>query len=441
MSKNRVEYFTHIPALLSSEDNSPMNLAYGTSPVILAERQESRSYRKVARILRGTVDVGILAPTVKVASSALIHTSDNTVFAQVKDEEENIWFVHPRVLIEKNGNLAYGNESALNRFAETEELCIISGTCLYGASSVKALGENGIYYSLTDPLSVERIDTTIMSLEVPRTIHPYEMETILRLTNFFRTLNKNKIIRLFFHVPRLEYGYHALFLYEKGLMSSDTLFAWVEQVSQHSKQMEKFLRKLLPPNIQFQISSPLLPVENVVVDAVKRGKHGVIQEAIHELTSDTVWDSVIAKNEQVAMEELASIKELTQRNPHYQRGYKTRDEMDFIYLSSLSYIVGYLQALHENEGLLVAIENPEETSIIEGVKVLTDDIDSLTTILAFYVHPNLLLPQGTTYDDKRCLFYLDENTIPRLKALGEIVLAYKNKSVRSNIIFERQDPN
>jgi hypothetical protein len=401
MTKELGQHFINLRDILNANPppNGRIGYEFGASPISVVLKEQSKPARRADRHLLGTIKAGIFGPDIITGEPALVHDLNNSTYIRVVNGDGQEWFVHPRILVQKNGKVDYANEFPLQDVQERLKagvLNIVSGICLFGTSGASVIDKDGNKFSLTDPTEVDAIQTTIAKVEIHKGLHPYEADSILRLTSFLGSLNSSIPAELSFHIPRLEYWLYGLSLYEKGLMASDTLLNWFNEVNQRSIPMETMVRKRMPANVRMNVVSPLEYVENLIVEAVRSGTHGIQGNIIKILeASNSLWQSMLAVSSQA--------------------------QTDLLELNYQSYVHAYLDVLRRGNGLMVAVENPEEANILENAKKAiglgVKDLKQPGIIIGLFVHPYMLVPEGTAKGGKKVLYFSEDLSSDGIKEI------------------------
>lgn len=276
MTLENGKHFINLKDVLNSDPkpNGKIGFEFGISPISVVPKELSKPARRADKHLTAMMSVGIFpANEIFTGETALVHDFNNSVFVNMFDSNGRDWFVHPRVLVHKDGKAEYANEFPLQDVQTAMKqgaLHLVTGNCLFGTAGALVLDGSGRKFSLTDPVEVDEIKSKVTRLEINQNLHPYEVDTILRMSSFIANFNPALQIELDFHNPRLEYWMYGLTLYDKELMDAETLLAWFSEVDQRSIGMEKLLRKRMPEHIRMNVVNPLAPIEEFVIDAVRK---------------------------------------------------------------------------------------------------------------------------------------------------------------------------
>jgi hypothetical protein len=344
-------------------------------------------------------------------SPTLTHVLNGNIgstFCEMQDPEGQLLYVYPSMVTTKDLKGKSRDIRLSKEMIDPEVQDVISGVCLFGASSVTVSAENGRKYHLVDPDEMETIDSPITEIEEKNDRHPYEIEAASRLTGFLNFVN-TKELNVSFHVPRLEYWLYGLQLYEKGLMSNKLLQQWFSTVNKRSERMKDLLRENLPSNAKApDFIEPLSGIEHMLQKDMEEGESPLRRMVEHLYSKDEIWRKILDTSDTLALREKADAqrrreKELPEKRPKY----KLKSELNAFDLTCLSYVVAYAKKLDVSKGLLLALENPEEVKILEQAKQLIRTPDA-KSILGLYPHPNFIVPKEKAFGDKHDLFYYND---------------------------------
>lgn len=405
MTLEIVQHFINLREILKSNPppNGRIGYEFGVSPISVVPKEQSKPARRADRHLLGALSAGIFIPGIRTGEPALVHDFNNSTFVRIVNGQGQEYFVHPRILAPKGEKVDYANEFPKQDVQErlkTGVLNLVSGICLFGTSGASVIDKDGNKFSLTDPTEVDAIKSQVVKLDVHKNLHPYEVDSMLRLTSFLGSFNPALQTELSFHFPRLEYWLYGLTLYEKGLMASKTLLEWFNEVNQRSVAMEAMVRKRVPGNIHMGVISPLTGIEQLILEGVRAGKRGIKDKIVSDLYKDDAWSFLL--------------------------GNRFTANVDLLQLNYQSYVYAYLEGLHKGNGLVVAVENPEETNIIENTKIAMGagarEPKQPGIIIGLFIHPHMLVPEGTAKGGKKVLYFSEDLTSDGVK---EIVRSHR----------------
>lgn len=362
---------------------SPDRPIVGKSTLTFCETPRTKSARKVADILRKSTEAGIFQSELQPGDLSLIHDLTGIAFVNTATKDSRKWFMHARVL-SPNGKGEYQWSNATD-IKSANNIKVITGPCLFSASAVQAIDTNGQYHALTDPSSNGH-GGEIVEINIDHRIQPYEAESILRLTSVMANINASLPVEIGLNIPREEYWYYALDSYEQGQIDSELLLRWFNDVDKRNKGLMRLMEKRLPNLYRVSTINPLSVTEQFIVDAVQRSQKNLFEPLIEILENTSeAWRHAI-----------------TQTQPER-----------FLDLCYLSYMVVYLEKAREageDGGIVLAIENPEETKIMDQTKPLLTCFANKTTILGVYPHSNITLREEPSEGHgKRFLYFFGVN--------------------------------
>lgn len=380
--------FANIDQVISSQGGE--SLYYGTSPLISEVLPDERVQLPHA-ILMHLQEVGILRKELPIAGSAVVHTLTDSAFVSIGDQH-----VYARYLIgNTSGNYQKGTIETLERFVERDKTTIVSGLCLFSASTVTARDSSGNTHYINYPAAVANIHEEMTAITIDPTLQPYEADAIIRLTQFMKSVDTDKAVTLALSIPRVEYYCYLLDFYEKGLVSKSILLNYFDEVDKRAQGLEALIMKRVP-NAFSQIHFNAL---DVVADTIRQG----VADGNVELFS--------------------RVLEILQRDSIFKQAIKRVKPQTFSQLGRLAYPVTYLQLAQDRDATVVAIENPEEVGILHETIKLLPGIVKKAQIVALYVHPRVLLRHETESVNGRRYLYFSKRR--GYHALKETITANK----------------
>lgn len=388
--------FTPISAIADkqSELNGREHL-FGTREVNVALAEQTKSSVKMRVLFDKIKDQGILSPDTSFGDNAILHgsTGDPT-FVQIGGRER-FWYVSAQP-IGYDGNAV--KRERFNEERKFDQFEIITGICLFGSTSAEGIGENGQTYQLTDPATLSEIREPITTINVDQRIHPYEADSILRLSGFINDAFSHADARLNLHTPRLEYFLYGLALRDQGAFSDTQTKQWFDEVDKRADKVEGMLAKRSRKDVR--IVSPL----GLAEEYIRTDSHPTLEGVLENLRQDPLWQKLLEKNQ----------------------------PQDMLDLTFLSYTYAYLRLSQDDSAgdeqsdktnrLLVAVENPEEVRILISTQRNFDIIDKPTTLLGLYVHPEVLTDHAA---EKQILYYQPNHDNRRVSSLTQITKTYK----------------
>lgn len=368
------EIFNDTRTLL--QDPSITGFEYGTKLVLFSD---GKPIVKLANAIKRVKAAGILPPDTKINAVGIVHGQDsNPPFVEMTLGDTS-YLVNLRV-VQFDGKKHLTNSdfdiATVSEDIQRERVSVITGICLFGSNAAVGITEKGETVSITDPNEIRDVDPQVVgritSLQIDRRLQPYEADTILRIGSFIQRSNLTQACRLSIHIPRLEYYLYGIELVQKGVMDKDVQKDWVEQVDTRTAGLTTLMAKRLPESTDFSVISPLQNLEGHILEP----NVPTVDELVSVLQRDELW------------------RRLTQATP----------PRSYIDLGYLSYQYAYLSLADRKT--VVAVENPEEQSILINTRKVMDKTVSSGTIVALYPHPNLLLKDGSK---KFMYFYPNHN--------------------------------
>lgn len=388
------EIFNDTRALL--QNPSIAGFEYGTKPVLFSD---GKPIAKLANAAERVKAAGILPQDAKINAVGIVHGHDsNPPFVEMILGDTS-YLVNMRV-VQFDGEKHFTNSDfdiqSVAEDIQRERMSIITGVCLFGSNAALGITEKGEQISITDPSEIRDLDPKssgrIISIEVDKRLQPYEADTILRIGGFIQKLNQTDEQRLFVHVPRMEYYLYGVELVRKGAMDPAILNTWFDQVDMRATGLSTLMAKRIPQSINFGVTTTLQMVEDYMSDTDNLS----MDKTVGILQQDDLWNKLI----------------------------RTSPPHSFIDIGYLSYQYTYLSLA--NRGTAVAVENPEEQSILINTRKVMDKVVDRGTIVALYPHPNLLLKEGP----KKFMYFYPNHNGHLTQALLEINRA--NKGIYEN---------
>jgi chorismate mutase len=250
------------------------------------------------------------------------------------------------------------------QFSPGQPIKVVSGMCLFGASGLLGITQNGEKFSLTDPLDLKDglADKVIETIETPQ-LHPSEMETILQVTKALNLLGDTGV-ECFFHLPTTEYKLYLLEPFQQGKLSANQLEALFAKIDRRAQDLSRLVAKRL--KIRTTFGTPLDPVEKALSGDKRR------------LTLDQCLQAARA-------------------NPLLSNLIDIAQPSRFLNLCNLSYAAGYigqaLAAKRESAGCL-AVDMAQEIAIFENTEKITRKLGVDLSLAAMFLAPIMLTRTG-----------------------------------------------
>jgi len=362
---------------IAQDQNNPDRPVFGTSTITFCNSESNKATRRTNEILDRCIQTGILDPRAQIGNRALVHDLNGMAFVELTVPSGVSYYTHARVLSGENGiKYQYGTGAKIQ---EVNNFTVISGPCLFSAQSAQAKDKDGKIYPLSDPLSLDSVEQKITDITINPNLQPYETDAILRLTQVISSLNKDKNVTVALNVPRLEYWFYALDLYQRGLFEQSVLGKWFSEVNRRAAGLENLIQRRLPTEFKVARVNPLTSVEQTILEGVRDGNERLFENSVDVLRkSDSIWDDIISQEDPKRFSEL---------------GY-------------LSYPMAHLLTVQNKDQMTIVVESPEETKIMDKtLKLIKGTVDS-ATVLGLYPHPNLLIKSNPSIGNgKRFMYY------------------------------------
>jgi hypothetical protein len=393
-------------------------LVIGTTKATLSSIGSSlvpKTGRKIANLLTYIKNSGLVDKNLFIGESTIQYTSGYApgfTFVKMEDAQSKGWYVHARVFsldtttISDDPLLIFKNHTLL---MQSE---FVSGICLFGASGIEGFTEDGTVYKMTETVELSTIRKKIIKLKEKELLHPYEIDLILRLSNFLSFVSARAPLDLHMHIPVLEYKLYGLLLYQKKLMDKNLLLQWYDIVDRRSERIRQLLQSTLPKKIILKQISPLGPIKKYLTYGNSSSPILLIDKLAQKLSADISWKFLLKSN---------------------------GIPKDYIELVRLSYQAAYLQVAMKAP-LLVAIEDPPEVKIWDklkkNVKAKREEWFACggksIACIGLYIHPNTLLSENGGYNNKSDMF---STTAPvTVNTIKEILRFYKTHAPKKIVI-------
>lgn len=385
------------------------SLQIGTAQAVVAPIERlpvPKTARKITDLLITLQRNGVLSSGLVINATALQYTTSGVgdpgfTFIHVENGEKGGLFLHPRLMsIRKEGVIA----DPVQVFRDVEfshGVQILSGCCLFGVNSAYGVSENGEPVFMSDHDSLQAIKSPIVDFMVNDKVHPYEAETIARLSESLRYIAPSASRSIYFHLPELEYQGYGLELYRKGLLSEDLLRKWFIHVHQRVQGLAQLISRRVNAPIEFV--APLAVVKEKIEDDVHTIHLAEIVQSLYD--HDKSWRFLLSRSS---------------------------EPRDFIALNQMSYQAAYLQRAINGSPTII-IENPNEVRIWDSVReVLKNNYKGWVEctgvsshFIGVYVHPNMVLSPDGGYHGKSYMYYTKAE--PGLVSLREVMRDFRKK--------------
>lgn len=257
-------------------------------------------------------------------------------------------------------------------------LHIVSGSCLFSASSVDAVAHDGETFSLTTPAT--EITKPIAQIDIDPQLSLYETEASVRLSLFIGNLlqGKTPVESIQLNIPRVEYYNYALDAYEKGFLSPSQMLEWFDAVDTRAKRlgymMKRRIRKYGGKKDEplFISNQPLALLEDYIKGTVTEADIPQLDRAKKMLLlSSPLWETVL------------SLQNIT----------------SWVDLNNAAYVIAELQAArvprHQNDNVHIgiAVENFTENKIFSNAKQLYEalpDRNEEYHLIGLYPHEHVV---------------------------------------------------
>lgn len=368
---------------------------FGNKQIFFIENKSSVLHQK--KMTQQLMMLGLLPESLTVSNQGIAHGSKNDpTFVDIKFGKEH-FFTHIRIH-QYDGEKVLGNRnfkpSLIAENKEISQVNILTGICLFGSQAAVGITDRGKEVSLTSPHDAESttIDEygVIDKIYIDKFVHPYEADTILRISSFINALTVNANVYL--HVPKIEYYTYGLDLYKKGLIREKQVLQWFDEVDRRANGVTK----LLDNRIKGKNKRHIVPLENVE-SYFRTNLQPDIGVARDLLSTNPLWKVLLSK---VNVNSLSDIR-------------------------NLNYMYPYLALSHEST--LLAIENPEQNGIMIGIQK-SDRIKTVGkgTIVGLYLHPHVIPKDGNEEDDKKYLYFFSNKNSGVIRSLVEVLQKNQN---------------
>jgi len=240
----------------------------------------------------------------------------------------------------------------------------VSGMCLFGASGLSGIGQNGRQLSLTDPIELKAglAEPIKEVIEIPF-LHPSETETILQVTKALRLL-AGEGVECFFHLPIPEYKLYLLEPFQQGKITADQLEILFAKIDRRAQDLTKLVVKRLP--VKTVVGSPLEPLGNLLAN--KKGAV-TLNQCLDSASQDPLLEALIQADRPAR----------------------------FLDLCNLSYVAGYLKqamlAANQSAGCL-AVDMAQEVGIFEHTKSAAEKLGINLRMAAMFLAPAIVTLTG-----------------------------------------------
>jgi len=296
---------------------------------------------------------------------------------------------------------AIRTENKQYRLLPGQDVEIISGMCLFGASGLSGRFSDGTSVSLTNPYELRELQSTqFADVEENMLLHISEASSILRITQALNLLadaqrenGKTGRLTCNFHLPVPEYELYMLDLVQKGAMSSEQFDRTVQRVQNRAGNLARIVEKRTPQDMGVRFFSPfdgLLPLLE------QKGSRTTLEDCKQVLRQDPV------------------LRDLLECNPPKGIGN----------LPNYSFVAGYLQTVLETQAQgkgCLAVEIAEEQPILQKSQEKAVNLGIRCDMAAMYLLPNVLTTRGMNGKELEDLFMHRPNGVPPLEELKFVV--------------------
>lgn len=380
---------------LVSNPSANGQLYFGHKQLFLLKNTVSILRQK--KLASQLMTVGLLPKSLLIGVQGIGHGSKNDpTFLDLQFDQKQ-FFTHIRIH-QFDGRTVLGNRnfnpSLIGENIQNSRVNIITGVCLFGSGSAVGITDKGKEISLTFPADIEK--ATVDKLGVIKTIsinkppHLYEVDTILRISDFINTLTINAVVYL--HIPKIEYYTYALDLYKKGLIKKEQISQWFEEVDKRANYISNFLDSKIKDKKKIFIS-PLVSAEEYIKSTLN--PHIEVIKKI--LSKDPLWEILLSE---VTVSSLADIR-------------------------NLNYIYPYI--LLSNNSTLLAVENPEENGIM--IRLQKNNLIKIAgkrNIIGLYPHTRVIIKDGHEEECAKYLYLFSNKMCSATDALAEVMIINQN---------------
>ncbi len=344
----------------------PSPAKFGRTEIVVAD-SSAKSVRKVKGKIDTLVTRGVMNSDICTDDQALVHVKDGAVYLGMSLNGNTPQYVHPQIVADSSESI--------------DKLCVVTGTCLFGEYNARAKTDTGKNVSMVNKEELAKLDTDVINqLQIAQSFHPYEMDSIARLSGMFPYVARGaNPVDAYIHIPNMEYWFYLFDEYNQGKITQEALQEWCCHVNIHSKQITKAFAKRIDRvgNVNISHVDAFEPVVDVVQKGVMSGKLPRLNHLVEMLYySDVAWQTVLEETK----------------------------PQTFNDLGDAANAVPYIHGASRHDGL-IAIENPEEMPILRQAK---DFMPPTPLIAGLYAHPRLLVPDSShLYGDIHDLYYLN----------------------------------
>ena len=300
---------------------------YGRSEVRLIEG--TKPVKKARKKLETMQQLGILSQTTAIHEQGLSHVKNGDVYVQIATPDHLRLYIRPDIM----------NESSTS----PQNICIVTGCCLFGEHHARAVTTAGDNISLVNRSQTANLNGGIIeSVQTNPAVHPYELDTIIRLSAATQLITENtKSIPTYVHIPRFEYALYLFDNFSQGKITPDAFRTWFSAVNRHADIVaDTFKHQLCQATCNVSLYNAFESIEGYTAELVRWGAIPTLDEMVQILAeSNPVWQA-----------------QIDQQLPH-----------SYVDLSNMANVVTYLDCLARHDGV-VGIENPEESKILQHVK-------------------------------------------------------------------------
>ncbi len=290
-----------------------------------------------------------------------------------------------------------------------DEINILTDTCLFCAANATATLKTGEIISIVAPQT--KIKSPIIKLDISERMCPYEMDSIIRLTNLIGAIKESAPLfkKAILAMPTVEYYFYLIDAYNNRFIEKGMMQDWIEQVNRHSEKVINALSKRI--DFEIAICQPLQHAEPYIRNCVDRGNKANFEKTIGILsTENELWKMVLPIT-------------------------KPRQWQDLNYTN---YAIAVLESSRVNDNanaLTIDIENPSEQRILRNASKIAKKLETQGSkdkfrVIGIYPHEKVFFSASNECSGKfPRLYYMNQNEAATTGHYREIVEANQRKVI------------
>ncbi len=394
-------------SLHPQDKNLPLEFSYGDMHVIRKPLSaNSKGEKRMVHIFESYIRAGVFPESTTLTEDYLEHT--------LVKNDSRINTIAGRYLgvVMPNGSYQYvrleGESIGIEKrnLQPPEEIIILTDTCLFCAANATATLESGESVSIVAPKT--RITSPVAELEIAEQMCPYEMDSIVRLTDLVTSLGNNRSIycKAILAMPTVEYCLYLMDTYNSNLLEKGLMQKWIEQVNVHASKIVNAISKRA--GLEIELCQPLHVIEQYIWDCVNKGKPADFEQVLSTLSgSSDLWKHVLP---------------ITR-----PKNWKA--------LNYSNYVVALLESSVANKDtrLTIDVENPSEQRILRNASKVALKLDNQGytdhfRTIGIYPHEKVFISSTEDCSGKfPRLYYLEQQNALEACFYKDIVVANRRK--------------